>query len=195
MQTPGHAIINLAILGSLLPTVPYVGLGIILGAVIPDIPIVILYTTQHYLHKTPDDEIWAVHYQKPFWLNLIHGAHSLPISLAGALCCAVLAQPAGVAFFASMFGHALLDLPVHNRDAHRHFLPISQYRFESPYSYWDPKFHGAKVALVEIGLVLAASTQLRDANTWGFVALIMINIAYIVHYIWAFMRPTVQISA
>ena len=53
--------------------------------------------------------------------------------------------------------HSLLDLPVHNDDAHRHFFPLSNYRFISPISYWDPNHYGGIVSVVELLLVLLAT--------------------------------------
>jgi len=34
--------------------------------------------------------------------------------------------------------HALFDFPLHHDDGHRHFWPFSEFRFDSPVSYWDP---------------------------------------------------------
>lgn len=152
MQTPGHALINIATLGSILG---HEG-AILAGALLPDVPIVILYLQQR-LRGTPEETIWAVHYQQRFWLALIHGAHSIPLAGLGALLSWLLGSGAGVAFFVSVLLHACCDLPVHAIDAHRHFLPFSQYRFVSPISYWDPRFHARYVAAAEALLVLGCS--------------------------------------
>lgn len=155
MQTPGHALINIATLGSILG---HEG-AILAGALLPDVPIVILYLQQR-LRGTPEETIWAVHYQQRFWLAIIHGAHSIPLAILGALVAWLLGSGAGAAFFLSVLLHACCDLPVHAVDAHRHFLPLSQYRFQSPISYWDPRFHARYVAALEALLVLACSIYL-----------------------------------
>ncbi|WP_257461528.1 hypothetical protein [Archangium lipolyticum] len=135
MQIPGHVVLILWLLGGGVPSLP--ALPILAGAIAPDVPIVILYLRERYLQGLPEERSWRERYQRPFWLNLIHGAHSLPLSLAGALGGLVLGSAAVTAFFASVFLHALADLPVHAEDAHRHSLPFSHYRFISPISYFS----------------------------------------------------------
>ena len=189
MQTPGHAVINVALLGGALGLEPAGLAGLIAGAIFPDVPILVLYAHQRLIRGTPEDEIWAVHYQRPLWLNLVHGAHSIPIGLAGVGLGAVLGSPALLAFFASMTAHALGDLPVHARDAHRHFLPLSQYRFISPISYWDPAFHGRAVALAEAVFVLLCSGWIlrQTPSPAAFAVLGLVNLAYAAHYTTTFL--------
>jgi hypothetical protein len=110
VHTPGHVVLNLWLLGGGAPSLP--ALPILAGAIAPDVPIVILYLRERYLRGLPEERIWRESYQRPFWLNLIHGAHSLPLALAGALGGLALGSAALTAFFASVFLHALADLPV-----------------------------------------------------------------------------------
>ena len=58
------------------------------------------------------------------------------------------------ALLASMLLHTLGDLPVHHDDGHRHFFPFSDWRFESPVSYWDSNHHGDWFSVFEISLVV-----------------------------------------
>ena len=62
--------------------------------------------------------------------------------------------------FASAAVHALFDLLVHREDGHRHLWPLSDWRFMSPVSYWDPEYGGALGSLLEVVLVAAASVVL-----------------------------------
>ena len=59
-----------------------------------------------------------------------------------------------------MLLHSAFDLPLHHDDAHRHFFPLSDVRFASPLSYWDPAHYGNPMALLELGLVCGASIWL-----------------------------------
>ena len=187
MQTPGHAVINLALLGG--GTHPALALPIIAGAVAPDVPIVVLYLRERFLRGLPDERIWSESYQKPFWLNLIHGVHSVPLSLLGALAAWGLGWTAVAAFLASALLHALGDLPVHAQDAHRHFLPFSQYRFISPLSYWDVRHHGRAVALGELLLVFACAAWLWPAVALaGRVLLGVVGVWYLYNYGKTFLR-------
>ncbi|HRI69037.1 MAG TPA: hypothetical protein PK156_32630 [Polyangium sp.] len=155
MHTPGHVILNLTLLGSVFG---HEG-AIIAGAIVPDLPIFILYLYER-ARKTPPEVIWSVCYQHKHWLAIIHGAHSIPFALLGMLGGLVLHQPAIILFFTSVLAHASCDFPLHAIDAHRHFFPLSEYRFISPISYWDVRYHGRTIAKIEAGLVLACSIYL-----------------------------------
>ena len=189
MRTPGHAVLNVALFarhGS-----PAVVAATVAGAVLPDLPIVWLYFKEK-LRGTPTEEIWRVHYQKPFWSNLIHGMHSLPLAVAGLAAGALLGQPAVAAFFASALLHALCDIPVHGVDAHRHFLPFSQRRFISPLSYWEVGRHARPVTFAEWALVAAAGAVL--GASWGWSAamisgLVLVNLYYAAGFTRLFVAP------
>ena len=186
MHTPGHAVINLATLGCI---VGHEG-AVVAGAIAPDLPIVFLYLYER-LRGTPEETIWAVCYQNPYWLAIIHGGHSLPLAALAAGLCFALGLPALAVFFASVALHAMCDLPVHAIDAHRHFLPFSQYRFISPFSYWDPRFYGKQVALLEALLVLGCSLWLvrRGVPRLAAAALLLVNLGYVRSYFRNFLRP------
>lgn len=187
VQTPGHAVLNVAVLASLAS--PQHALPILAGALAPDVPICVLYLRERFLRGLPDERIWSESYQRPFWLNLIHGAHSIPLALLGVGAGLALGSWAVAIFCGSVLLHALADLPVHAQDAHRHFLPFSQYRFISPLSYWDVRYHARKVALVEALLVGAASAFLWPGlSVSARVLLGCVNAWYWVSYWRAFLR-------
>lgn len=187
VQTPGHAVLNLALLGGW--TSPALAVPILVGAVLPDVPIAVLYVSERYGRGLSDERIWSESYQRPFWLNLIHGAHSLPLSLAGGAVALALGVMPLAFFFASVFLHALADFPLHVHDAHRHFLPLSHYRFISPISYWDVRYHGRAVALVEALLVVALSAWLwTRVPGVGRAGLAAVSLWYAVNYARSFPR-------
>ena len=98
----------------------------------------------------------------------------------------IYAQRQGIALlFASIILHALEDLPVHHDDAHRHFLPLSDFRFESPVSYWDPNHYEGIVGALEIGLVLIASIYVlrRARSRWTKGLLVLADVAPWVAYL------------
>lgn len=77
--------------------------------------------------------------------------------------------------------HCALDLPVHVTDAHRHFWPISDWRFQSPVSYWDRGHHSGWVQWVEWGLALVAIVVLwmRFSSLWVRILLLLAIAAYV----------------
>ncbi len=155
MHTPGHVLLNLSLLGSMTGFES----AVIAGSVLPDIPIVILYLRER-LRGTPTEIIWSECYQRRNWLAIIHLAHSIPVALLGICVGWMFSLRPLLDFFVSMLCHALCDFPVHVHDAHRHFFPLSNYRFISPWSYWDVRYHGRTVALLEAALVVGCAIHL-----------------------------------
>jgi hypothetical protein len=182
MNTPSHAIINLALLTN--TQQPQAMPWITLGAVLPDIPIFLFYGWAKLILQQLEQVIWGEMYFSPGWQALIHGAHSIPLALLGI----AIGHYAGIwqlkVLALSALLHSGLDLPLHHDDAHRHFLPFSNYRFISPISYWDPKHHARWVALAELGMVLVASLRIFPlVKPWlGKGLLILVNLVYWIFY-------------
>lgn len=187
MYTLGHAAINLAVIGGFHDRPA--GYAILAGAILPDIPIFILYLRER-ARGTPTDDIWTGPYQERFWQNLIHGMHSIPIAALGLALSVWLASPTAVAFFASLSLHAVLDFPVHAEDAHRQLLPFSQFRFISPISYWDVRYHGRTIALLEALAVFVSTGFLwTRAEMWfEYAALVFVAVWYVGNYWYTFLR-------
>jgi len=181
MNTPGHSILNLALLnrGSLAGN-PW---PIMIGSWLPDAAIFVFYGWAKAVNL-PEAVIWNEAYYRPFWQDIFAIGNSIPLALLGAGLALWLRRPAGVALFVSMLLHHLEDFPLHHEDAHQHFWPLSSYRFISPVSYWDPDHYGAYGALAEVGLTLIASFYLwtRSRSLWGRGLLILTNVAYLVGY-------------
>jgi hypothetical protein len=153
MYTPAHVLVNTALIGAIDPRL---AIPAAIGGALPDVPLVLLYARQR-LRGTPEARIWSEHYNTRLWQDTVHTAHSLPLAAAGLAIALALGAPAVAALCGSLLLHDLGDLPVHGRDAHRHFLPLSQWRFESPLSYWELPRHAGVVALVEVALAWAGA--------------------------------------
>ena len=183
MNTPSHYILNLAFLGKTIA--PKDNIAITIGAILPDIPIFIFYFVAKFIYKLPESEIWTKTYYQPRWQNIIATFHSIPLALIGLIIFLYLDWRPGKIFCLSIICHCLLDLPVHNDDAHRHFFPFSNYRFISPFSYWDINHYGKWVAGVELLLVLGVNplvmNLLKSPFTKGIV--IFIDLVYIFFYL------------
>jgi len=155
VNTPSHLALNLALLGRSAPG----ALALVaFAAVLPDLPIFACYGIAKW-RGIPEATIWTETYYEPLWQTLVALLHSLPLGLLGFGICWASGSTLGQVFFASFLAHALLDLPVHHSDAHQHFFPLSDYRFVSPLSYWDPKHYARYVALGEVLLVLGATPR------------------------------------
>ena len=182
MNTPGHYILNLAFLGKTIA--PKQNVALTIGAILPDLPIFVFYLVAKFIYKLPENKIWSEAYYEPFWQNVVALFHSIPLAIIGAIIFYYLDWQAGMFLCISMVCHSLLDLPVHHDDAHRHFYPLSDYRFISPFSYWDIRHYGKYVAFIEMALVIGVNPiaigLLHSPWTKGLV--IAIDLFYVVGY-------------
>lgn len=178
MNTPSHAILNLVVL---MDQQPQTVLPIVLGGILPDVPMFVLYFWAKGVRRQSEQQIWAETFWLPFWQNINHTFHSIPLAGIGLTIAHSAGWQVAELLFLSMLLHCLGDLPLHNYDAHRHFLPFSQYRFISPLSYWDPKYHGRTVALVERMLVLVATLYLfPQIDSWTVrILMLLVNGFYL----------------
>lgn len=190
MNTPSHAILNLALFNQ--QELLHAALPIAIGAILPDAPIFLFYLWTKLIRRQSEHQIWSESYYHPFWQGMVALFHSLPLALIGLLTAHLLGWETVRIVCLSMVLHSVLDLPVHNDDAHRHFFPFSNYRFISPLSYWDPKHHGVAVAWVEKVLVLLASVYIFGGlHSWiGKGLVIAVNLLYLTSslYFWK-IRP------
>ena len=166
MNTPSHVILNLALLGR--RSRSHFNSPIFWGAMVPDLAMFGFYGWAKLVAKMDEATIWREAYYDPFWQTVFDVGNSIPLAL---LVIAIALwvgkrypnwQPfttGTIVLSASVILHCLGDLPVHVDDGHRHFWPLSNFRFESPISYWDPNHHGGIVALIEFFLVMVASIR------------------------------------
>lgn len=182
MNTPGHYILNLALLGKTISATE--NLAIALGAILPDVPIFVFYLVAKFIYKMPEGKIWSEAYYEPFWQNIVALFHSIPLALIGAAICYCFDWKPGLILFVSMICHSLLDLPVHHDDAHRHFFPLSNYRLISPFSYWDVNHYGRIVAFIEMALVLGVNPLVLSLlnSPWTKGIVIAIDMFYLYGY-------------
>ncbi|MGD1807952.1 hypothetical protein ACP6PL_21310 [Dapis sp. BLCC M126] len=194
MNTPSHAIINLALLTK--SQLPQANLAIVIGGILPDIPIFIFYFWAKFIVRLPEAKIWSEAYYQPLIQNLVAIFHSIPLAIIGLLISYYFGWQIMQVICISLVLHSLLDLPVHNDDAHRHFFPFSNYRFISPISYWDPKHYGSIVALIEILLVLLATLRVFPGinSIVGKGLMILVNIFYWSGYFYFYLRSKVLIN-
>lgn len=185
MNTPSHVILNLAILGR--RSRSRLNSPIFWGALLPDLAMFGFYGWAKLIANMDETTIWRDAYYDPFWQDVFDVGNSIPLALL-VIALALLVrsrrpqwQTTSIVMIflaSSVILHCLADLPLHVDDGHRHFWPLSNFRFESPVSYWDPDHHGDIVALGEFVLVLLASGRVWQLlrSRWARVLLIGSNI-------------------
>lgn len=185
MNSPAHTVINLALLGRDVPK-RYLP-PMVIGSILPDLPIFLFYLIQKILFGASEKDIWSDAYFHPLWQNLFDLFNSIPLICLGLLVSWWKKARASGYLFASMLVHVLCDFPLHNDDAHRHFFPFSDWRFESPLSYWDPAHFGCVVAPLEFMAVAYCSYVLlrRYKSRFARLAVIMLALIYLAYFAFA----------
>jgi len=183
MNTPGHAVVNLVLLGDGRSGDRHLPVGI--GALLPDAPMAVFWVHASLVQGLPQSAVWSEAYFRPEWRMVFDAFHSIPIALALLAVSAWLGARRAAWLFGSMALHDLLDLPLHASDAHAHLFPLTDYRFESPVSYWDPGHFGDVVAPLEMAIVLGVSAVLwpRLATRWGRALLVGGGVLYLVAFL------------
>ncbi len=180
MNTPTHAVLSVALLarGARRPVLA----PAVVGAVLPDVPMYVLFAVATFVWRQPQAVTWGRTYFEPGWQHAVDALHSFPL-LGAALAATFvprLVHGAGGAggtgrarawcawariALASALLHAGTDFLVHAEDAHHHLWPLSDWRFVSPVSYWDPRHHGLVFAPLECLSALALLPAVWQASS------------------------------
>ena len=154
MNTPSHAIINPAVLGSDPKSTFWAAFA---GSIIPDVPLFGFYFYHRFWRGISEADVWDKEFfttSTAPWTNALHSFPLIALALTAAY--AAKARDWVKVFLWSMFLHDIEDFFLHHDDAHRQLWPLSGWRFLSPVSYWDLKYHGTAGAAFEMACVLAA---------------------------------------
>ena len=172
---------------------PKRNIAVLAGSLIPDMFIYVAAIWLTVFAGVTHEELWDdIYFQDPMqtWGAIFN---SLPLYATLAAIGVVFRQTT-LGKLTLLFGlaaiiHILTDLPVHADDAHRHFWPVSDWRFYSPVSYWDKNYHAPWVMIVETALVLGSITILwrRFSARWvrlvlgllGFLMIILMIASWI----------------
>lgn len=158
MNTPAHVAASLFLWRN--ETSRHAAWAVSLGAILPDAPMYAFYAVQK-LQGTAETQIWSTEYYRDSWQLLFDIFNSIPLALL-IIAVGVWAKNRVVQLAAqSSLLHMAFDLPVHHDDGHRHFLPISHWRFASPVSYWDPEHHGRLFMVLELLAAIIACVWVR----------------------------------
>lgn len=155
MNTPAHLIFGFAAFGN--PNRRAVTAAALAGAFIPDLSLYALAGWELLIQGTDPQIVFGQMYYSESWQAVFRIDNSFVIwgllLVIGVMArCGVLIALCGAALI-----HLVLDFPLHNDDARAHFWPLTNWKFISPVSYWDPKYYGHIVGPIEVAMVLAAS--------------------------------------
>jgi hypothetical protein len=129
--------------------------AVTIGAILPDLPMFGFYAYQKTVGSS-EKQIWNELYFRDDWQLLFDLFNSIPIALVLIFVCYIVGFRFGLLLAASALLHMVCDLPLHHDDAHRHFLPLTNWRYESPLSYWDPRHFGLIFIWIELAFAIAS---------------------------------------
>ncbi len=139
---------------------------------------VVFFVVERWIAGFSAGELWRTRYFLPGWQAFFDLFNSVPLILLGVVAAWAAGKPGLMLFFASMLLHAGVDFLLHASDAHRHLFPLSDYRFHSPVSYWDPRHFGRIVAPVEGALTIGLGALcFRHTDSRGIRASIVAVVA------------------
>ncbi|MBU1173903.1 MAG: hypothetical protein KKH72_00760 [Alphaproteobacteria bacterium] len=158
------------------------------GGFFPDLPMFVMVGMARLLEspvnlwRQPDGLYWL----DP-WRTLTGLSHSIPIWAALALVGwagwqlgkgrVTVAGLAMLVFSAGALIHSVADLLVHTHDAHSHFLPLSDFVFHSPVSYYQRDHFGREFSVFELGFCLVAGWfMFRWFRSWTLRALTVLMV-------------------
>ena len=163
--------------------------AIIIGSIVPDLAIYGLLIWSKFF-SIPETKVWRELYWQEPWQTYTALGNSLPLYLVLLILGVLALRQSSVGYRIGLFltffalaamTHIAGDFPVHVKDAHRHFWPLSDWKFISPVSYWNPNHHGTAFSIFEalLGLVLSVLLFRRFKHILVRVFLIAICAAYV----------------
>jgi hypothetical protein len=150
--------------------------SVAIGAVLPDLPMFGFYAYQKLIGSS-ERRIWSELYFTHHWQYVFDIFNSLPLALALFFVFRIWDLRWAQLLVASAALHMLCDLPVHHDDGHRHFLPISNFRFESPISYWDPNHFGMVFIWIELLVAIGSCVYVFRHGARPMMRLAMLDLA------------------
>lgn len=166
MNTPSHMLIGAAFFAR--PLAPATLVAALVGGLVPDLPMFALVLWSTRVIGLPEQEVFGRLYFSDPWQAVFAVDHGFLIW--GTLFLAALWS--GRVLLRAVAGsgllHAVADFATHHDDARRQFWPVSDWVFQSPLSYWDPRFYGTVFAAFEAGsvIVLAVILCRRFRPAW-----------------------------
>jgi hypothetical protein len=163
MNTPAHLLLGAAVFGKRNNT--RLLLGAFLGGLLPDLSLYLMAGVSLFLLNIPAQVVFDELYFSDSW-QLVFSIDNSFVIWGVALLAAVKYRNG---FFIALTGSALLhlvcDFALHHDDARSHFWPLSGFKFESPFSYWDSNHHAVIVAPLEGIASAIAAVYLILGNT------------------------------
>jgi len=154
MNTPAHLLLGAALFSKRDNT--RLLTGALLGGLLPDLSLYVMAGVSIFILGITPNVVFSELYFSDSW-QLVFSIDNSFLIWAVALAAAwYFKSPFFIALTSAALLHLACDFPLHNDDARLHFWPLTDWRFESPLSYWDSQHHAGIVAPLEGAAVAAA---------------------------------------
>jgi hypothetical protein len=189
MNTQTHLLMGAALFGRRIPARAWAGL---IGGVVPDLPMFAIYGTLK-LYGINNFIIFGLLYWQNWWQVANAIAHNFWLWGGAVLFSILMRERRTIAtptldrwtlvliFAASGLLHSAIDFLCHREDAHMSFWPVTNWKFISPVSYWDPTHFGSYFQIFEslLGLLCVALLITRFSNQIVRLALAVAALIYV----------------
>ncbi|MGR3490617.1 MAG: cobalamin biosynthesis protein CobQ [Shimia sp.] len=157
MNTPAHLIVGAAAFGR--PEANRVTLAALAGGFAPDASLYLMAIGARVLGWS-----WEVIFRDLYfsdaWQQVFAVDNSFILWGLGLGLALWLRSAWAVAFTGAALLHLAFDFPLHAEDARMHFWPLTEWKFISPYSYWDGNAGARFIEWGEAALVAALTAFL-----------------------------------
>lgn len=168
MKTPSHLLLT-AVLAEIFPSRKINRRALLIGAIAPDIPLMLLFAGVVLTTLLGGASFNAgvkhfseLYFSDPFCMsghNILHSPVSLLFAIAFLLAIPGIesrTKNAAMSFLSGCAFHSLVDILTHHDDGPLLLWPINwELRYSSPVSHWDPAHFGAVFLGIEMLMTLA----------------------------------------
>ncbi len=149
MNTPAHLIFGMAVFAR--AGRPKVTAAALTGALIPDLSLYLMAIWHLQILGTSPDVVFGRLYFSDAWQSIFRVDNSMILWGIALTVGMMFRLPVTIALCGAAMLHLIGDFLLHHDDGRAHFWPISNWIFQSPVSYWDPRHFGTIVGAAEVG--------------------------------------------
>jgi len=187
MNTPAHLIFASAAFAK--PGQAKVIVAALIGGFLPDASLYLMAGVSLFVLGIDPQEVFGQLYFSDAW-QLVFSIDNSFILWGLAFGIALYLRSGwGIALTGGALLHLAFDFPLHHDDGRAHFWPLTDWKFESPLSYWDRDHYGHIIGPIEMLMCALCTVVLwRRFSGWGmrtlFGSLLALQFAPV--FIWVF---------
>ena len=151
MNTPAHLLMGAALFGR--PGDRRTTLAAVAGGLLPDLSLYLL-AAGAFAAGYDGRAVFGRLYFSDGWQAVFAVDNSFVLWGVALVAAAFARSRPAVALCAAALVHLAVDFGLHGNDARMQFWPLSRWRFDSPWSYWDASRGGAWIGAAENALVV-----------------------------------------